>query len=55
MNLQIDIKNNRIQNLFRNFQKDPRSVFYSVENLSKLILNKAAKSVYKKDKVFVNL
>ena len=52
---QIDLKNNRIQNLFRNLQKDPRSVFYSVGNLSKSVLNKATKSVYEKDKVFVNL
>ena len=55
MNSQIDVKNNRIQNLFRNLQKDPRSVFYSVWNLSKSILIKATKSVYEKDKGFVNL
>ena len=55
MNSQTDIKNNRIQNLIRNLPKDPRSVFYSVGNLSKSILNKATKSVYEKDNVFVNL
>ena len=49
------LKNNRIQNLFRNLQKDPKSVFYSVGNLSKSILNKANKSLYEKDKFFVNL
>ena len=49
-----DIKNNRIQNLFRNLQKDPKSIFYSIENLSRTILNKARKSTYDKDKVFVN-
>ena len=54
-NSQIDVKNNRIQNLFRNLQKDPKSVFYSVGNLSKSKLNKATKSVYEKDKVLVNL
>ena len=54
-NSQINIKNNRIQNLFRNLQKDSRSVFYSVGNLSKSILNKANKSIYEKDNVFVNL
>ena len=54
-NSQINLKNNRIQNLFRNLQKDPRSVFYSVGNLTKSILNKANKSIYEKDKVFVNL
>ena len=55
INSQTDVKNSRIQNLFRNLQKDPRNVFYLVGNLSKSILNKATKSVYEKDKVFVNL
>ena len=50
-----DVKNNRIQNLFRNLQKDARSIFYSVGNLSRSILNNARKSAYDKDKVFVNL
>ena len=50
-----DIKNNRIQNLFRNLQKGPKSLFYSIENLSRTILNKARKPTYDKDKVFVNL
>ena len=50
-----DIKNNRIQNLFKNSQKYPRSIFYSIGNLSRSILNKARKSTYDKDKVFVNL
>ena len=54
-NSQINIKNNRIQNLFRNLQKDSKSIFYSVGNLSKSILNKATKSVCEKDKVFVSL
>ena len=50
-----DIKNNRIQNLLRNLQKDPKSLFYSIKNLSRTILNKARKSTYDKDKVFINL
>ena len=45
----------RVENLFKNLQKDPKSVFYLTGNLSKSILNKANKSVYEKDKVFVNL
>ena len=45
----------RLQNLFKNLQKHPKSVFYSTGNLSKSILNKANKSIYEKDKVFVNL
>ena len=50
-----DRKTNRIQNLFRNLQEDPKSIFYVIENLSRTILNKARKSAYDKDKVFVNL
>ena len=50
-----DEKNLRIQSLFKTLQNDPKSVFYSVGNLSKTIINKAKKSVYDKDKVFVNL
>ena len=48
-------KNKRIQNLFRNLQKDSKSIFYSVINLSNSPRNKAKKSTYDKDKVFVNL
>ena len=48
-------KNKRIQNLFRNLQKDSKSIFYSVRNLSNSPRNKAKKSTYDKDKVFVNL
>ena len=50
-----DIKNNRIQNLFRNLQNLQIFIFYFIENLSRTILNRARKSAYDKDKVFVNL
>ena len=50
-----DEKNLRIKNLFKTLQNDPNSVFYSTGNLSKTIINKVKKSVYNKDKVFVNL
>ena len=52
---QSNHKNSRIQNLFKNLQKDPKSVFYSIGNLSQSILNKERKSIYDKDKVFVKL
>ena len=52
---QYDEKNKRTQNLFRNLQKDSKSLFYSVANLSRSILNKAKRSTYSKDNVFVNL
>ena len=41
--------------MFRNLQKNPRSIFYSVGNLSNSLQNKAKKSTYDKDKVFVSL
>ena len=41
--------------MFRNLQKNLRSIFYSVGNLSNSLLNKAKKSTYDKDKVFVSL
>ena len=47
--------NTRVNNLFNNLQKNPKSVLYLVGNLSKTVLNKAKKSVFDKDKVFVNL
>ena len=49
------INNSRIQNLFRNLQKDPRSIFYFIGNLSNPLLNQARKSTYDKDEAFVNL
>ena len=45
----------RVNNLFNNLQKNPKSIFYLVGNLSKTVLNKASKSIFDKDKVFVNL
>ena len=50
-----NLKNIRIQNLFRNLQKDPKSTVYAIESQSRSILNKARKSAYNKDKLFVNL
>ena len=53
-NSQVKI-NSRVENLFKKLQKDPKSVFYSVGNLSNSVLKKASKSFYEKDKVFVSL
>ena len=41
MTNQYNEKNKRIQNLFRNLKKDSKSVFYSISNLSRALLNKA--------------
>ena len=53
-NSQVEI-NSRVENVFKKLQKVPKSVFYSVGNLSNSVLKKASKSFYEKDKVFVNL
>ena len=47
--------NRRINNLFNNLQKNPKCIFYLIGNVIKTVLNKASKSFYEKDKVFVNL
>ena len=47
----------RSNNLLNNLIKNSNSVFYLSENnnINKTLLNKAAKSVFEKDRVFVNL
>ena len=47
--------NTKVNNLSNNLQKNLKSIFYLIGNLSKTVLNKASKSVFDKDKVFVNL
>ena len=46
-------KHIRAQKLLKSLQKDPKSVCYLVSNISKTALNKARKSSYEKDNVFV--
>ena len=38
--------------LFRKLIRDDKSVFYAVNRINKTLLNKAKKSLYKKDKIF---
>ena len=40
----VDEVNKRVQNLFRTLQNDPKSIFYTINKLSKTILNKAKKT-----------
>ena len=47
--------NTRIKNLFNNLQKNPKIIFHLIGNLSKTVLNEASKSIFHKDKVFINL
>ena len=45
----------RTNNLFNTLQKNPKSIFYLVGNVSRTLFNKASKSTFEKDKVFVSL
>ena len=46
----------RANNLFNALQKNPKSIFYLTGNAtSKTLFNRAVKSAFEKDKVFVNL
>ena len=46
----------RANNLFNALQKNPKSIFYLAGHAnSRTLFNKAAKSAFEKDKVFVNL
>ena len=47
-------KNKRAQNLFRTFQNDPKSIFYTTKKIRKN-LRKAKMGAYNKDDVFVKL
>ena len=54
-NSQDDLKK-RANNLLNALQKNPKSIFYLTGNAtSKTLFNKAAKSAFTKEKVFVNL
>ena len=53
--MNADKKNKRAQNLFRSLQNNPKSVFYTINRSTKLLIKKAKTSFYDKDKVFVNL
>ena len=51
--MDVEEKNKRVQNLFRSLQIDPKSVFYTVNKITKLLLRKAKMGPYNKDDVFV--
>ena len=44
----------RANNLFNALQKNPKSIFYLLGHVSRTLFNKATKSSFEKDKVFVN-
>ena len=53
--MNADEKNKRVQNLFKSLQNNPRSVFYTINRLTKSHIKKAKTWSYDKGKVFVNL
>ena len=48
-------KNKRVWNIFRSLQNDWKSVFYSTNKITKLILKKAKMAPFNKDDIFVKL
>ena len=49
----VDLK--QTKKLFKKLINDPNSVFYSVNKISRTLLNKSRKSTYGKDKVFYSI
>ena len=50
-----ELEKKRANNLLRHLVKDENSIFYTVNVINQNIINKAKKSYYVKDKVFVNI
>ena len=50
-----DTKDNQVENLINALREDENSVFYVSDQITKSLINKAKKSPYAKDKVFVNI
>ena len=50
-----ELEKKRANNLLRHLMKDEKSIFYAVDVINRNIINKAARSFYVKDRVFVNI
>ena len=50
-----DIEEKRVQNLFRSLQKDPQSVLFGNQSVTRQLQKKLTKSFYEKDRVFNKL
>ena len=55
MKKMTDIEEKRVQNLFRSLQKDPQSVLFGNQSITRQLQKKLTKSFYEKDKVFHKL
>ena len=51
----IDIDDKKFKNLYNALISDQNSVFYATTRISKNLINRARKSLYSNDKVFVNI
>ena len=51
----IDIDDKKFKNLYNALISDQNSAFYATTRTSKNLINRARKSLYSKDKVFVNI
>ena len=45
----------KVENLFNALRKDEESVFYAADQITRNLINRAKKSYYPKDNVFVNI
>ena len=52
--INVDEINKRVQNLFRTLQNDPKSIFCTINRLSKTILNKVKKKK-KRKKIMIRI
>ena len=50
-----ELEKKKANNLLKHLTKDEKSVFYAIDVINQNIINKARKSVYLKDRVFVNI
>ena len=50
-----EIEKNKANNLLRHLLKNERSIFYAIDSINQNVINKAKKSNYLKDKVFVSI
>ena len=50
-----EIEKKKANNLLRHLLKNERSIFYAIDRINQNVINKAKKSNYLKDRVFVNI
>ena len=51
----MDDEQKQVKNLFKKLINDQNSVFYSIDKITRTLLNKGRKSSYEKDKIFYKI